>query len=204
MEARRPKTDYLSKFGNDVLYRMCQERPKHELKGDVFSKIWLIGSSYSASLKRGANQDNPLEKVTDAMTSINNQNQNRVDCLIQSVSRINCLTTENIHISLAAHSKFLSILSEVIDLNRRSFASKYLHFHAPQAFFIFDSVVNKNIRSQLKEWGVHQNSFRISDNIKEFDETYSSYCLRAIYYRDEIMRKPDATPREVDRALYGY
>lgn len=39
-------------FGNNILYTMCQENPKHEKEDIIIGKIWLIGRSYSAAIER--------------------------------------------------------------------------------------------------------------------------------------------------------
>src|SRR5690606_29468485 len=49
--------DDYSGWGNDVLYRMCSERPNHTDVDTVSSKLWLIGRAYSASIERKAGKD---------------------------------------------------------------------------------------------------------------------------------------------------
>ena len=191
-------TDYLGKYGNDVLYRMCVDHPNHTVPDDVYSKLWIIGNAYSVSLQRKAGIKNALKKAASVLI------ENDVDVLISSVDCIDHLTNENLHISLDAHARFRRILGKVAALDRRSLASKYLHFHRPKAFFIFDSVVNIHIRQRLRATEKACRRFKIQESWSEFDKEYASYCLRAIYYRDNILKCVNATPREIDKDLYPY
>jgi len=40
------------KFGNDILYKLCQDFPKHDTSSQIVGKIWLIGRSYAAAIER--------------------------------------------------------------------------------------------------------------------------------------------------------
>jgi hypothetical protein len=39
-------------FGNEVLYRLCEEHPNHTNEDAILAKIWLVGRSYSAAIER--------------------------------------------------------------------------------------------------------------------------------------------------------
>lgn len=47
-------------------------------------------------------------------------------------------TAENAGLALAVHADLTSLLQKLTGLEKRSLASKYLHFHVPQVFFLFD------------------------------------------------------------------
>jgi hypothetical protein len=72
------------------------------------------------------------------------------DDWIETVSDINELTNENIERSLECHKKVLALFKKATRLDRRSFVSKYLHFHAPNAFFIYDSIANRRVKEAIK------------------------------------------------------
>jgi hypothetical protein len=42
-----------SGYGNEVLCRMCDERPEHKVKDIIASKIWIIGRAYAATIEGG-------------------------------------------------------------------------------------------------------------------------------------------------------
>ena len=45
------------KFGNSILYQMCEENPLHNNADVLIGKIWLIGRSYAAAIERRKNAD---------------------------------------------------------------------------------------------------------------------------------------------------
>jgi hypothetical protein len=107
--------------------------------------------------------------------------------------------TNNVGRALAVHRKFVDLLKKLASgkrATRRSFASKYLHFHNPRAFFIFDTQANAEIRRRCKNLP-HAN----------YDEAYADFVLCCILYRDEeAIRRGDApmSPRELDQELLRY
>lgn len=60
-ETKRLYKSYLNitnsrwKYGNSVLYRMCEEEPEHKQIDVIVGKIWLIGRSYAAAIERRKN-----------------------------------------------------------------------------------------------------------------------------------------------------
>lgn len=100
------------------------------------------------------------------------------------------------------HQRFNSLLRHLTHRERPSFASKYLHFHKPEVFFIFDSRADEGIR---EKFGGRR--FRLPDACVEANEKYASFVLRCIEYRDikavETNGSP-MTPRELDQELLCY
>ena len=124
-----------------------------------------------------------------------------IDTWLESVSSISRLTDKNIELSLACHKKLTDLFKKITGIDKRSLASKYLHFHRPQAFFIFDSVANTNIRARLRDKKI-RHSYP-----KGYDNEYSSFVTRCVYYRDNYFEEKIgglATPRKLDMELLGY
>ncbi len=42
-------------LGNQVLYSLCQDHPKHDRGHEIIAKVWLIGRSYAAAIERRKN-----------------------------------------------------------------------------------------------------------------------------------------------------
>lgn len=184
--------DY-SGWGNEVLYRMCKERPLHNDVDTVSSKLWLIGRAYSASIERKAGKDFKIQQAAELIIS------SEIDSEISNIQKIDRPTHENIDQILRAHKHLMDVLCEATGLEKRSLASKYLHFHAPKAVFIYDSIANRNVRSILKGFRV-----KISN---PYDYGYSAFCYRCIYYRDTKFEKEIgglSTPRRLDMQLLQY
>src|SRR6266576_2399763 len=119
--------DDYSGYGNEVLYRMCAERPEHTDIDVIASKIWLIGRAYSAAIERKVR----VKKGEDFYHQIvaPRIRDSRVDEWIKSVSDIDRLTTYNLALSLSCHKKLTDLFATLTSFQKRSLASKYLHFH---------------------------------------------------------------------------
>ena len=193
--------DDYSGYGNKVLYRMCKDAPKHTDIDEIIGKIWIIGRSYSASIERKAGakmiegKDFYKEQVAPAIKN------SEIDTWLNSVSSIKRLTKENLHLSLSVHKNVTDLFKDITGIEKRSLASKYLHFHQPNAFFIYDSIANTEIRNILREKKL-RHKYQ-----KGYDDEYSSFVERCLYYRDNYFEKEIggfSTPRKLDMKLLGY
>lgn len=193
--------DDYSGYGNKVLYRMCSDAPYHTDIDEIMGKVWIIGRSYSASIERKAGpkmidgKDFYKDQVAPAIKN------SEIDLWLESVASIKRLTGENVHLALSAHKKVTNLFKEITGIEKRSLASKYLHFHKPNAFFIYDSIANTNIRKLLRE---KKSKFKYQ---KGFDNEYSSFVERCLYYRDNFFENEIgglSTPRRLDMKLLGY
>lgn len=84
-------------------------------------------------------------------------------------------------------------------MGKRSLSSKYLHFHKPNLFFIYDSRAMESIRKLVTP---SKNKIASTENI---DMEYAKYCLRCIDLREEIKERFNTylNPRELDNILLG-
>ncbi|TYO99675.1 hypothetical protein EDC39_102200 [Geothermobacter ehrlichii] len=187
-------SDY-SGWGNEVLYRMCQEKPHHDNRDVIRAKLWIIGRAYSASIERKAKPGFKMEDAVDIIKASD------IDLYIQELKKIERLNESNVFTLLKAHKYFTGVLKDATGIEKRSLASKYLHFHAPSSVFIYDSIANKKIRKILRKQKKH---FKIS---RKFDDAYEAFVCRCIYYRDMVLDPKIgrlATPRRIDMELLGY
>jgi hypothetical protein len=186
--------DY-SGYGNEVLYRMCEERPCHDNIDTIMSKLWIIGRAYSAAIERKAGKDFSLKQAAEHIKT------SEIDSHISKLKKIDRTSLENVDTLLTAHKYFTDVLKDITDFNKRSLASKYLHFHAPRSVFIFDSIANQRIREIIAP---HKRRFKLT---RSFDDAYEGFVYRCIHYRDEIFENEInalATPRKIDMELLGY
>lgn len=77
-----------------------------------------------------------------------------------------------------------------------SLVSKYLHFHFPNLFYIYDSRAVTSLRK-------FQKSKRVSLPQCEFDKEYATFFVKLHSWQQEILEKTDVDlkPREMDRIL---
>ena len=182
-------------WGNEVLYRMCREAPEHTRHGVIAGKVWLIGRAYSAAIERGAGGYADIYSTRVAPMMMDSD----IDLWITIVRPIERVSSENVTDVLRVHQQVTGLFNRITGLEKRSLASKYLHFHLPNAFFIFDSIANAKLRELLKG-----KRFQVPAG---FDTPYAEFVYRCLWYRDNVF-EPElgrmSTPRELDQHLLGY
>lgn len=154
-------------FGNKILYDLCSNYPDHKQAEVVIAKILFIGRIYAAAIERrktksDINDNFYIDKV--APTLINSE----LDSKLNGLSNIT-LEEDKILDMLIVH-KYLSDLFNILTgLDKRSLSSKYLHFHKPLLFFIYDSRAVNGLRTFIskvpakfkKNIGIKRYRFRI-------------------------------------------
>ena len=176
-------------LGNDVLYTMCRENPKHKRANVVVAKIWLIGRAYAAAIERRKLKD--VDQGDDfyvgkVVPSIINS---EIDKWIAKAIR-----TERRDDILDAHSKTTDLFNDISGMNKRSLASKYLHFHAPHLFYIFDTRAVRGLAGISEARAVRGAGWDRQYRLL-FDRC--STLTAAIQERHSI----GMSPREIDRLL---
>jgi len=187
-------------LGNEVLYRLCREHPKHDRADAVVAKVWLIGRSYAAAIERRKNarddSDDFYEKnVVQGM--VGPQIDDWLAGLPDQVSEASDLVP-----IVEVHWRLVNLFRKMTGLEKRSLASKYLHFHRPELFFIYDSrarnaivKVTPHLRQIIKD--INGIASEITDS------EYQRFCLRAQWLRKQIKKDfdKDLNPREIDKLL---
>lgn len=192
-------------FGNQILYKMCKEAPDHKDPKVVEGKIWLIGRSYSASLERqkGSIESSILYK--NVATSLRKlELDSRIDKL-KTFTTIEQNDTETIEYILYTHWIFVMAAKQEIHIQKTSLASKYLHFHVPRVFFIYDRYAREKLQELEKEVPMlSRTSQYIPKNYsKEYDYKYTVLFFKALKLRDHIRDKYgyELSPRMIDTLL---
>ena len=192
---------------------MCASYPKHKDDGQIAGKVMMIGRIYSASIERRKNKKNSetnadfyLDKVVPALK------KSHLDRQIDEAKAEKYPTLENAHVFIAIHWKLSAIFEELTDQTKRSLASKYLHFHVPEKFFIFDSRAKKAVNDQK----INNQKIDAKNEIKHikarlgktpYDTEYLTFFAKCLVLRSEIKRmagngtKTHLTPRELDKFL---
>lgn len=186
-------------FGNRILYDMCAKYPYHNRVDQIVAKVWLIGRSYAVAIER---RKNVIKTNDDFYTKIVGPAilEAGIDQWIAELNNYRTPTLNNIEYILETHGKLTALLMKITGMEKRSLSSKYLHFHKPNLFYIYDSRAMEAIRKR-----VSPSKNKIHPN-KNIDIEYAKYCLRCIELRDEIKAryKIHMTPREIDKILLGF
>lgn len=203
-------------FGNTVLYRMVAENPRHDVPGVIKGKMLIIGRVYSAAVTRGAGEKNNentnlADNLYDHLAKTIMKKHKAIDECIGECNNMGRASSSNIRYIIETHSFLNGIIVDGINKwrkegnrevnNRTSFTSKYLHFHAPMAFFILDSIVQK----KLQENGAKGKRTNWPKDCGPKHHTqYGNHCLRMLEYIREKKYDDNWTPRLIDGHLMGY
>ena len=194
-------------FGNMVLYKMCQgDQLRHDVPEVVTGKLWLIGRAYAASPERGSGEKPPgaPDDFFEYLAGCNRSDWLALDQQLSSLTEGNEFSASSMQLILPIHRSFMDMISNAIGKRRlspgkeprahRSFASKYLHFHRPDHFPIYDSYVTAALARETKG-----NSDIPAVPTDGVDPTYAQFCSRLAAYRQKM---PTLTLRQLDQGLY--
>lgn len=189
------------KYANSILYKMCEEHPEHNDVHHIVAKIWLIGRSYAAAIERRKNKEDDsntsddfyYESVGPKILSIGTE----LDSRLEKLRKIEFVTEDDMKDILETHKFLQDSFKELTDLEKRSLASKYLHFHCPNAFFIFDERAKKGISEFVKK------STDFNFDKDKVDTEYKNFCSKVLtlqkYVYENFQMK--LTPRQIDNIL---
>ena len=187
-------------FGNRILYDMCAENPLHNDEDIIVGKIWIVGRCYAAAIERRKTNtdfdgDFYYEVVAPKLLSIGPE----LDARIAEINKYTIVTEENLDLVLTTHKILMDAFYEITDLEKRSLASKYLHFHCPSMFFIYDSRANNEIRNRVKLDRPRAEQHYLCGGDKE----YADFCIRMLEFREFVADKFGKTlsPREMDNLM---
>ena len=184
------------RVANESLYSLCRQYPDHRESDAVLAKILLIGRSYAAAIERRkdkdeSNDDFYNDRVAPAMC------RSKIDAWIKSAAKFETPSVVSMPTILAAHENVTKLFKSISGLEKRSLASKYLHFHLPNLFFIYDSRVVRAMRSFSSIVG------KVGSNGFGGDKEYSKFAEKCFILNDYITDrfKITLTPRQIDNLL---
>ncbi len=181
-------------FGNQVLYDLCAANPGHTRDDIIIAKVWLIGRSYAAAIERRRSTD---VAVGDAFYETVVAPKIRLSGIDNWFRALVTSSNEDMALNLETHMRVMRLFTEISGLEKRSLASKYLHFHCPARFHIYDSRAHKAISNLTEPIGKSLPSLREHDNV------YARFSLRCQALNERIASLADRhlSPRELDKVL---
>lgn len=134
-------------LGDDVLYDLCRTHPHHNDRGAIWVKVMFIGRVYAAAIeRRKIHRDVPNETFYEEHV-VPKIHESEIDRWIAKAKRQMPGTPEALKVMIEVHGQLTGLFNQITDLDKRSLASKYLHFHVPTLFFIYDSQAVKALRT---------------------------------------------------------
>ncbi len=186
-------------IGNEVLYDLCRRYPRHTVDAEIVAKVWLIGRAYSAALERGRGKASGSDLSNERFYTEATPKALRKSCLdddLDALARLKEANASNVAPILAAHAHLVGLFYDLTNKSKRSLASKYLHFHLPNLFFIYDSRAALGIRAL----GIPRQVVNVPPGA---DPEYAQFVSAAIGVRQFVLSQFGArlSPRQLDRLL---
>lgn len=183
--------------GNKVLYDMCSKYPSHDADDEIIAKVWLIGRSYAAAIERRKSSN----EVGDGFYTKHvapKIRRSRIDELLEPLKSYRRVTEGNFREVVTVHKFVTDLFSKISGMDKRSLSSKYLHFHHPALFFIYDSRACTGIR---KFSDITGRASRSTGEVE--DNEYRKFLEKCLVLRSFINKEHGVTltPRQIDNLL---
>lgn len=193
-------------LANNILYEMCKKYPYHDNEHEIVAKIWLIGRSYAAAIERRKNKVDGEDVDSfyyDSVAPLIKSKQIQIDEKIKGLKELpkDVIDIANYKEAFECHAYLIKIFKDLTQMEKRSLASKYLHFHKPESMFIYDSVTKNNITSIVRK-----NTKDKNVGFNDHDPEYVDFCERVIELRNHIGKTYGywLSPREIDTFLLNF
>ncbi len=185
---------------------MCERFSTHKDADMISGKMWLIGRSYAVAIERVRNKklinDDFYEKSVPSIF-LRHYTAGDQDLTLLKNREI---SFQNISDALKVHARLTDAIMQITELGKRSLSSKYLHFHARNSFFIYDSrakiALSALIAGMELKKRVVEESKKLSKNLI-CDREYKEFCVRNLILRDELYKrfKVNLSTRQMDNLL---
>lgn len=188
-------------FGNDILYRLCKDNFSHNTDDKILTKVLFIGRIYAAAIERRKNKSTDIINDNFYIDVVAPKfRQSKLDNYLVKLKDIETLKVDNIELILQTHYYLTNTIKEITALEKRSFCSKYLHFHLPELFYIYDSRAVSALRQFTGD---------VSDDLKQLlksnsiDIEYAKFFCKCYDLKRQIenLYKIILTSRQLDNLL---
>jgi hypothetical protein len=186
-------------IANEELYELCRRYSRHKRKSAVAAKIWLIGRSYSVAIERGvAGKGKADEFITKRV--VPRICSGPVDRWLAKLPKEPVDLSNSLQLVIRTFKLLEKHLSKICRGRRReSFTSKYLHFHRPDLFPIFDSRARFAIAQITPDARFCARELELSPA----EDDYEKFVIRCVWLAKKVAEKRRRIPtlRQVDNLL---
>jgi hypothetical protein len=198
-------------FGNGILYDLCEKNKSHDQIPIVIAKVWLIGRSYAAAIERGRNNTDEISNDQFYRRAAEKIVKNKIDKLLSILNGFTSVTSENILSILSVFNKVENLFSGIAERGRISLTSKYLHFHFPKLFYIYDTRAKQGISKINKGYRVSGDILNGEIDIEEYERFFLKCfdlqeAIKAVHggALEKKRHNKILTPRQLDRLLLEF
>jgi hypothetical protein len=187
-------------FGNAILYKLCQDNFKHDTDDRILTKVLFIGRIYAAAVERRKNKSADINDNFYTDTVAPTFKKSKLDDKLSDLKTLKVEKIESIQSILQTHYYLTSMLQKITALDKRSFSSKYLHFHLPNLFYIYDSRAVTALRQFTSQVPKDLKYIRELDNI---DNEYAKFYCKCFDLKRQIKTQfnIELTHRQLDNLL---
>jgi hypothetical protein len=188
---------------DQILYRICEEHPKHEMRKEVCAKVSIIGRTYATGIERTIHSEGTQAYSLDTLITTMHSSSMAIDGVVDRLRNLRGeLTLQTLPVVVGEHQALLSVLKGGL-LGKlrgtpRSFVSKYLHFHVP-VVPLYDSYADSNLSVLMRRCQI--DPVELADRL-DGDEYYADYCHRFYSVHQHVRReRPNITVKQLDYFL---
>ena len=185
---------------NEVLYDLARSRPGHEHLQDVVAKVGIISRAYAAGAERHAT--NGIAGLASHLHANRVAVEDIIGALQEAAGSAELYSPASGYTAVAQHGRFCELMAGATRGANwlPSFASKYLHFHAP-GVPIFDSRAGWRIR-QSDFYPFRGRSMRRFPKPAVCDGRYYKFCNQfLVMWDDAVAAGIDVSVRRLDQYL---
>ncbi len=186
---------------DEVLYALCRQHPRHDDLRTTAAKLALINRVYAAGMERRVSP-RPGEQAIAVIAEYVYRHGADVDEILGELSALSePLSVSGVSRIVDLHGRFTRLLVGVTTDGKapRSFAAKYLHFHAP-VVPLYDSYVAAAIVKRVR-WDPRAAPFPCPP---AGDGEYYNFCVR--FWRVYVACRRqglDVTVKSLDTLLWA-
>lgn len=200
-EVKKAQEETVWHYGNGLLYQMCHEHFEHKEDQYILAKVLFIGRIYAAAIERRKTENNDINDhfYTDAVApTFKNSNTDKHLAALRAIGKVD--NNQDVIAALRAHYDLTNAISKITGIKKRSFSSKYLHFHLPEMFFIYDTRAVAAIRNFVTKVPRDLNTCLEGDNA---DLEYAKFYCKCLELKRIINRDYNITldNRQLDNLL---
>ncbi len=174
-----------------LIYEHIKNNITHVDADIVYAKVVLVNRMYRANLKFAGGD--PEGTIADGLV------KEKVDDKLQKVANAK-FNADSLGLIVSTHKVVTDCCEKLLHRKPTSFVSKYLHFHFPEAFPIFDKYAYNSAWNIVTSEGLVEKIKGKTEELKN-DGDYAWFCASLVNIQTKVT---EFNLKTVDRVLYGY
>ena len=162
----------------------------------------MIGRTYAAALERRPNRERKSIKEKESIEDFYERASEKIiksdiEDWFESLKKFKKIDNNSILNILHAHFNLVELFREITSMSKRSLASKYLHFHFPNLFYLYDSRAKKGFSRIMPGYRTNR------EKTGKYDNEYENFALKLLDLQKKIEKehKTKLTPHQLDILL---